>query len=81
MPIQFFEIKTDEDIKRYLQWLIDNKCTYHFDDSIDDVCFGPDVTEEQLDFMREMSKRLDQHCDIWVWFELNDDMYEKYKGI
>ena len=74
-----FKCNSDSEIRRYLQWLIDNNLTYHFDDSIDDIVWA-EATPEQVETIRIANERLHSFCDIWEWFDKNEGMFDKYIG-
>lgn len=77
-----FEFTTDEGIVAYIEWLVENNLTYHFDDSIDSIEWHS-ATPEQIEIIREADDRLQKSIDIWKWFDtpIGKKMYPIYSGI
>lgn len=74
-----FTFKSDDDVKAYLDYLIANRLTYHFDDSLIDVFWREaDVSQADLTDLIISNYLLQEYCNIWKWFDAHEDYYSKY---
>lgn len=65
LPIWTF--KSDDDVRHYLSWMIDNGLTYHFDDDLTDVFDYLPLNNGHV--MEINNLRLWHYCNPWDFFD------------
>ena len=59
-------IKTIEDIKAFVQYLIDNDQLYHFDDEPSEVINSDNEATFTLDECKLLNERINEICELYM---------------
>jgi hypothetical protein len=68
-----FYFNSEEHVIQYIEYLIESKNRYHFDDDPMDVFRHADALT-----MRDNNNRLWDYCDPWVFFDNHPDLWDRY---
>lgn len=79
MLVKEFKVTNKETFIEYVDYLVINDLTYHFDDSPIDVGFlEAKVTDEDIAILQQNHVTLWENIDVWAIFEEDSDLYDKY---
>lgn len=78
MSIPTFTFKTDDDVKRYFEFLIEEELTYHLDDEPKDIRWYLDIGYEDIKQLQKNHRALWDYCDPWLFMEQFPDYWDRY---
>ena len=78
--VPFFTFFSDDDVERFLRFLIDRSLCFHFDDDLDEVVWGSDVSPESVAALKDAVDRLWQWGSIWEFFDRHQSLFDLYCG-
>lgn len=80
LRIPHITFESDEDVRQYLDFLMENGLDYHLDDSPVDIQWNHDLTPDQIDQLQGLHCALWDYCDPWIWLDdpENDGYWIKY---
>lgn len=74
-------LKSEDDVIRYMRMLIENKLSYHPDDNPEEVIFGEPEdkpTPEDILQMKRLHKEMWEVCVPWKIFTQNRELFREY---
>ena len=77
---QPFAMAEEKDCINYLNWLIANKLSYHFDDDPKSIIWSIELESEEIAILQTNHDLLWELCDPWKLLEDNSNLRTQYFG-